>query len=162
MVSVLFITFVICLFVGVPVAFSLGVASLAYFLGAGMPIATFSQRFFAGIDSFTLLCIPGFTLAGNLMNQGGISDKLMDFCDKLVGHLTGGMAYANIMASMIFAGISGTALSDTVALGGIEIPMMVDMGYDADFSVAVTAASSCMGPIIPPSLPMIIDRKSVV
>ena len=155
MVSVLFITFVICLFVGVPVAFSLGVASLAYFLGAGMPIATFSQRFFAGIDSFTLLCISGFTLAGNLMNQGGISDKLMDFCDKLVGHLTGGMAYANIMASMIFAGISGTALSDTVALGGIEIPMMVDMGYDADFSVAVTAASSCMGPIIPPSLPMI-------
>ena len=155
MVSVLFITFVICLFIGVPVAFSLGLASLAYFLGANMPIATFSQRFFAGIDSFTLLCIPGFTLAGNLMNQGGISDKLMDFCDKLVGHLTGGMAYANIMASMIFAGISGTALSDTVALGGIEIPMMVDLGYDKSFSVAVTAASSCMGPIIPPSLPMI-------
>ena len=121
-----------------------------------MPIQTFAQRFFAGIDSFTLLCIPGFTLAGNLMNQGGISDKLMDFCDKLVGHLTGGMAYANIMASMIFAGISGTALSDTVALGGIEIPMMVDMGYDADFSVAVTAASSCMGPIIPPSIIMVI------
>ena len=94
MVSVLFITFVICLFIGVPVAFSLGLASLAYFLGANMPIATFSQRFFAGIDSFTLLCIPGFTLAGNLMNQGGISDKLMDFCDKLVGHLTGGMAYS--------------------------------------------------------------------
>ena len=128
MVSVLFITFVICLFIGVPVAFSLGLASLAYFLGANMPIATFSQRFFAGIDSFTLLCIPGFTLAGNLMNQGGISDKLMDFCDKLVGHLTGGMAYANIMASMIFAGISGTALSDTVALGGIEIPMMLFRG----------------------------------
>ena len=156
MVPVLFITFIICLFIGVPVAFSLGFSALAYFLGANMPIATFSQRFFAGLDSFTLLCIPGFTLAGNLMNQGGISDKLMDFCDKLVGHLTGGMAYANIMASMIFAGISGTALSDTVALGGIEIPMMVDLGYDADFSVAVTAASSCMGPIIPPSLPMII------
>ena len=153
MVPVLFITFIICLFIGVPVAFSLGFSALAYFLGANMPIATFSQRFFAGLDSFTLLCIPGFTLAGNLMNQGGISDKLMDFCDKLVGHLTGGMAYANIMASMIFAGISGTALS--VALGGIEIPMMVDLGYDADFSVAVTAASSCMGPIIPPSLPMI-------
>lgn len=155
MVSVLFVTFLVCLFIGVPVAFSLGLASLAYFMAAGMPIATYAQRFFAGIDSFTLLCIPGFTLAGNLMNQGGISDKLMDFCDKLVGHLTGGLAYANIMASMIFAGISGTALSDTVALGGIEIPMMVNMGYDADFSVAVTAASSCMGPIIPPSLPMI-------
>lgn len=155
MVAVLFITFLVCLVVGVPVAFSLGISSLAYFVGAGMPITTFAQRFFAGIDSFTLLCIPGFTLAGNLMNQGGISDKLMDFCEKMVGHLTGGMAYANILASMIFAGISGTALSDTVALGGIEIPMMVEMGYDADFSVAVTAASSCMGPIIPPSLPMI-------
>jgi tripartite ATP-independent transporter DctM subunit len=155
MVAVLFITFLFCLFIGVPVAFSLGFASLAYFLGTGMPIATYAQRFFAGIDSFTLLCIPGFTFAGNLMNQGGISDKLMDFCDKLVGHLTGGAAYANILASMIFAGISGTALSDTVALGGVEIPMMIDMGYDADFSVAVTAASSCMGPIIPPSLPMI-------
>lgn len=155
MVAVLFITFLVFLFLGFPVAFSLGLSSLIYFLGAGMPIATYSQRFFAGIDSFTLLCIPGFTLAGNLMNQGGISDKLMDFCDTLLGHLTGGLAYANIMASMIFAGISGTALSDTVALGGIEIPMMVNSGYDAPFSVAVTAASSCLGPIIPPSVPMI-------
>ena len=153
MVAVLFITFLIFLFLGFPVTFSLGLSSLIYFMGAGMPIATYSQRFFAGIDSFTLLCIPGFTLAGNLMNQGGISDKLMDFCDTLLGHLTGGLAYANIMASMIFAGISGTALSDTVALGGIEIPMMVNSGYDAPFSVAVTAASSCLGPIIPPPSP---------
>lgn len=155
MVAVLFISFLVLLFVGVPVAFSLGLSSLAYFLGSGMPIATFAQRFFAGIDSFTLLCIPGFTLAGNLMNAGGISDKLMDFCDALLGHLTGGLAYANILASMIFAGISGTALSDTVALGGIEIPMMVNSGYDAPFSVAVTASSSCLGPIVPPSVPMI-------
>ena len=155
MVAVLFISFLILLFVGVPVAFSLGLSSLAYFLGSGMPITTFAQRFFAGIDSFTLLCIPGFTLAGNLMNAGGISDKLMDFCDALLGHLTGGLAYANILASMIFAGISGTALSDTVALGGIEIPMMVNSGYDAPFSVAVTASSSCLGPIVPPSVPMI-------
>ena len=155
MVIVLFVTFLFFLFLGFPVAFSLGLSSLIYFTGAGMPITTFAQRFFAGLDSFTLLCIPGFTLAGNLMNQGGISDKLMDFCDTLLGHLTGGLAYANIMASMIFAGISGTALSDTVALGGIEIPMMVNSGYDAPFSVAVTAASSCLGPIIPPSVPMI-------
>lgn len=156
MVGVLFISFLVCLAVGVPVAFSLGIASCLYFLGSGMPIVQFAQRFFAGMDSFTLLCIPGFTLAGNLMNQGGISDKLLGFADALVGHLRGGLAYANILASMVFAGISGTALADTVALGGIEIPMMVQQGYDTPFSVAVTASSSCMGPIIPPSVPMII------
>ena len=156
MVTVLFVSFVICLAVGVPVAFSLGIASCLYFVGTGMPIVQFAQRFFAGMDSFTLLCIPGFTLAGNLMNQGGISDKLLEFADALVGHLRGGLAYANILASMVFAGISGTALADTVALGGIEIPMMVNQGYDVPFSVAVTASSSCMGPIIPPSVPMII------
>ncbi|MCR4706544.1 MAG: TRAP transporter large permease [Clostridiales bacterium] len=156
MVSVLFLSFLICLAVGVPVAFSLGIASCLYFVGSGMPIVQFAQRFFAGMDSFTLLCIPGFTLAGNLMNQGGISDKLLGFADALVGHLRGGLAYANILASMVFAGISGTALADTVALGGIEIPMMVTQGYDVPFSVAVTASSSCMGPIIPPSVPMII------
>jgi len=156
MVAALFITFVVCLFVGIPVAFSLGVASLVYFLGTGMPIIQFAQRFFAGMDSFTLLCIPGFTFAGNLMNQGGISDKLLGFADAIVGHLSGGLAYANVLASMVFAGISGTALADTVSLGGIEIPMMAKQGYDVPFSVAVTAASSCMGPIIPPSVPMII------
>ena len=156
MVAVLFISFVICLAIGVPVAFSLGIASIIYFLGSGMPITQFAQRFFAGLDSFTLLCIPGFTFAGNLMNQGGISDKLLGFADAIVGHLSGGLAYANVLASMVFAGISGTALSDTVSLGGVEIPMMAKQGYDVPFSVAVTAASSCMGPIIPPSVPMII------
>ena len=90
------------------------------------------------------------------MNQGGISDKLLGFADAIVGHLSGGLAYANVLASMVFAGISGTALADTVSLGGIEIPMMAKQGYDVPFSVAVTAASSCMGPIIPPSVPMII------
>ena len=144
MVAALFITFVVCLFVGIPVAFSLGVASLVYFLGTGMPIIQFTQRFFAGMDSFTLLCIPGFTFAGNLMNQGGISDKLLGFADAIVGHLSGGLAYANVLASMVFAGISGTALADTVSLGGIEIPMMAKQGYDVPFSVAVTAASSCI------------------
>ncbi len=156
MVAVLFISFLICLFVGVPVAFSLGVASLIYFLGTGMPVTQFAQRFFGGMDSFTLLCIPGFTFAGNLMNQGGISDKLLNFMDAIVGHFRGGLAYANVLASMVFAGISGTALADTVSLGGVEIPMMAKQGYDVPFSVAVTAASSCMGPIIPPSVPMII------
>ena len=118
MIPVLFISFVVCLAVGVPVAFSLGVSSCLYFVGSGMPINTFAQKFFNGMDSFTLLCIPGFTFAGNLMNQGGISDKLLDFAEHAVGHLRGGLAYANVLASMVFAGLSGTALADTVSHRG--------------------------------------------
>ncbi len=155
MVAVLFISFVICLAIGVPVAFSLGISSLLYFLGSHMSLYMFAQRFFAGLNSFTLLCIPGFVFAGSLMNQGGITERLIGFCNKLVGHITGGLAIANVVASMFFAGISGTALADTVSIGGILIPAMKKEGYDADFSCAVTAASSCIGPIIPPSVPMI-------
>ncbi|MDR1834354.1 MAG: TRAP transporter large permease, partial [Fusobacteriaceae bacterium] len=156
MVALLFISFLICLALGVPVAFSLGLSSLFYFIGAGMPLQMYSQRFFAGLDSFTLLCIPGFVLAGNLMNFGGITERLIAFCNKLVGHFTGGLAIANVVASMIFAGISGTALADTVSVGGVLIPAMKKEGYDTDFTCAVTCSSSCIGPIIPPSLPMII------
>lgn len=155
MVAVLFITFIVCLALGVPVAFSLGVSSLVYFIGNGMSLYMFAQRFFAGLNSFTLLCIPGFVFAGSLMNQGGITERLIGFCNKIVGHITGGLAIANVVASMLFAGISGTALADTVSVGGVLIPAMKKEGYDSDFSCAVTAASSCIGPIIPPSVPMI-------
>lgn len=155
MVALLFITFIICLALGVPVAFSLGISSLVYFIGENMSLYMFAQRFFAGLNSFTLLCIPGFVFAGSLMNQGGITERLIGFCNKIVGHITGGLAIANVGASMLFAGISGTALADTVSVGGVLIPAMKKEGYDADFSCAVTAASSCIGPIIPPSVPMI-------
>ena len=155
MVAVLFITFIVCLALGVPVAFSLGLSSLVYFIGNDMSLYMFAQRFFAGLNSFTLLCIPGFVFAGSLMNQGGITERLIGFCNKIVGHITGGLAIANVVASMLFAGISGTALADTVSVGGVLIPSMKKEGYGADFSCAVTAASSCIGPIIPPSVPMI-------
>ncbi len=155
MVAVLFITFIVCLALGVPVAFSLGLSSLVYFIGNDMSLYMFAQRFFAGLNSFTLLCIPGFVFAGSLMNQGGITERLIGFCNKIVGHITGGLAIANVDASMLLAGISGTALADTVSVGGVLIPSMKKEGYDADFSCAVTAASSCIGPIIPPSVPMI-------
>lgn len=155
MVALLFISFIVCLALGVPVAFSLGVSSLLYFIGNGMSVYMFAQRFFAGLNSFTLLCIPGFVFAGALMNQGGITERLIGFCNKIVGHITGGLSIANVVASMLFAGISGTALADTVSVGGVLIPAMKKDGYDADFSCAVTAASSCIGPIIPPSVPMI-------
>lgn len=156
MLSVLFVSFLVLLGLGTPVAFSLGASSLLYFLTAGLPVQMYTQRFFAGLDSFTLLCIPGFFLAGALMNSGGITKKLINFSNKLVGHLDGGLAQANVVASMIFAGMSGTALADTVSLGGVLIPAMEEEGYDVDFACAVTAASSCVGPIIPPSVPMIV------
>ena len=156
MIIVLFASFIFLLMVGIPVAFCLGISSALYFVAAGMPPHMMAQRFFAGLDSFTLLCVPGFILAGNLMNNGGITNRIIDFCDKLVGHIRGGLGLANIVASMIFAGISGTAVADAASLGGVLIPAMKKQGYEADFSVGVTAASSCIGPIIPPSLPMII------
>ena len=155
MVAVLFIVFLLCLATGFPVAFSLGISSLVYFIGNDMSLYMFAQRFFGGLNSFTLLCIPGFVFAGSLMNQGGITERLIGFCNKLIGHIRGGLAIANVLASMLFAGISGTALADTVSVGGILIPAMKKEGYDSDFSCAVTAASSCIGPIIPPSVPMI-------
>ncbi|MBI9096349.1 MAG: TRAP transporter large permease [Sphaerochaeta sp.] len=155
MVVVLFVSFLVLLALGIPVAFSLAVSSLVYFIGAGIPLTMYTQRFFAGLDSFTLLCIPGFFLAGALMNAGGITERIISFSNKLFGHITGGLAVANVGASMIFAGISGTALADTVSIGGVLIPAMEKEGYDSDFACAITAASSTVGPIIPPSLPMI-------
>jgi tripartite ATP-independent transporter DctM subunit len=141
---------------GVPVAFSLGLSSLVYLAGAGIPLTVIPQRMFAGVNSFTLLCVPGFILAGNLMNQGGISDRIVRFSNALVGHVRGGLALANVVDSMVFAGVSGTAVADVSSLGAILIPAMHKEGYDMDFACAVTAASSCIGPIIPPSMPMII------
>ncbi|KEI73410.1 TRAP transporter large permease [Endozoicomonas elysicola] len=156
MTVILFVVFFALLFLGVPVAFSLGGASMIYLLLSDIPLVVIPQKMYAGIDSFTLLCIPGFVLAGNLMNGGGITHRIIKFCNSLVGHIRGGLGLANIGSSMVFAGISGTALADTASIGGIMIPAMKKEGYDAPFSCAVTAASSTIGPIIPPSLPMII------
>lgn len=148
--------FFLFLFAGIPVAFSLGCSVLYYFLVEGIPLITLPQKMFGGMNSFVLLCVPGFILAGNLMNQGGITYRIIDFANSLVGHIRGGLGQANIVASMVFAGISGTATADSASLGAILIPAMEREGYDTDFSCAVTAASSCIGPIIPPSLPMIV------
>lgn len=152
----MFVIFFLLLFAGVPVAFALGGSVLYYFLADSVPLITLPQKMFAGMNSFVLLCVPGFILAGNLMNQGGITYRIIDFANSLVGHIRGGLGQANIVASMVFAGISGTATADAASLGAILIPAMENEGYDTDFSCAVTAASSCIGPIIPPSLPMIV------
>lgn len=148
--------FFIFLFLGVPVAFSLGLSSFVYLLINDIPLMVIPQKMYAGMDSFTLLCIPGFVLAGNLMNGGGITERIIKCCNAFVGHIKGGLGLANIGSSMVFAGISGTALADTASIGGIMIPAMKKEGYGADYSAAVTASSSTIGPIIPPSLPMII------
>jgi tripartite ATP-independent transporter DctM subunit len=111
---------------------------------------------YSGIDVFILLSIPGFILSGNLMNHGGLTEKIISFCNHLLGHIRGGLGLANVGASMLFAGISGTAVSDTASIGSVMIPAMKKEGYDTGFSCAVTASSSTVGPIIPPSVPMII------
>ena len=155
-VTVLFLVFVGGLIAGVPVAITLGVSSLAYLLLAGIPPVVMPQKMYAGMDVFVLLSIPGFILAGNLMNQGGITERIIRFANSLVGWIRGGLGLTNIAASMLFGGITGTAVADAASIGGVMIPGMKKAGYPADFSAAVTAASSTVGPIIPPSVPMII------
>lgn len=156
MIWILFGVFLICLLAGVPIAFSLGLASFAYIVVAEIPWLIIPQKLYAGIDVFVLLCVPGFILAGNLMNQGGITERVVGFSNAMVGHIRGGLGLANIVASMIFAGISGTAVADSASLGAVLIPAMKKEGYAPEFACAVTASSSTIGPIIPPSLPMII------
>ena len=156
MIWLLFIVFIVCLILRFPIAFSLGLSCLVYLLAMGIPLIVLPMKLYSGIDVFVLLSIPGFILAGNLMNHGGLTEKIITFCNHLLGHIRGGLALANIGASMLFAGISGTAISDTASIGSVLIPAMRKEGYDTDFSCAVTASSSTVGPIIPPSVPMII------
>ncbi|ALG75416.1 C4-dicarboxylate ABC transporter permease [Azospirillum thiophilum] len=156
MVTALFLTFAILLILGAPVGIALGGASAVYLVGSDIDLAVVPQFMYAGMDSFVLLCIPGFVLAGNLMNGGGITDQIVQFSNRLVGHIRGGLGLANVTGSMVFAGISGTAVAETASIGAVMIPAMRKSGYDAPFAAAVTAAASTVGPIIPPSVPMII------
>ena len=154
--AILIGVFILGLVIGVPVAVTLGLASVAYLLFEGIPLVSVPQKMYAGMDVFVLLCIPGFILAGNLMNGGGITERIIRFANALVGWVRGGLGLTNVAASMLFGGISGTAVADAASIGGMMIPGMQKAGYPADFSAAVTAASSTVGPIIPPSVPMII------
>jgi tripartite ATP-independent transporter DctM subunit len=148
--------FFLLLILRFPIAFSLGISTLVYILMEGYPLVIVPLKMYSGIDLFVLLSIPGFILAGNLMNSCGMTDRIIRFCNHLLGHIRGGLSLANIGASMVFAGISGTAISDTASIGSVMIPAMKREGYETDFACAVTSASSTIGPIIPPSLPMII------
>src|SRR5207248_8558576 len=132
-------------------------SALVYILLTGeTPPFVVVHRMISGIDSFPLLAVPFFILAGNLMNNAGITNRIYDFALALVGWLKGGLGHVNIIGSVIFAGMSGTAIADAAGLGPIEIKAMRDQGYPIEFSVGVTAASATLGPIIPPSLPFVI------
>jgi tripartite ATP-independent transporter DctM subunit len=155
--TVAVLIFLLVLLAGVPVFIALAGSSLIYthFL-AGIPDFVILHRMVGGIDSFPLLAVPFFILAGNLMNSAGITNRIYDFAVASVGWMRGGLAHVNIMGSVIFAGMSGTAIADAAGLGTIEIKAMKDHGYSPEFSVGVTAASATLGPIIPPSLPFVI------
>lgn len=152
MLAVMLIT----IFLGVPVGFSIGLSSIFVLWLNGMPFSIFIQNFAMGMNSFSLLAIPFFILAGKLMNTSGITERIFTSVTDLVGHFRGGLAQVNIVSSLIFAGMSGSATADAAGLGMVEIKAMDNAGYDRDFSVAVTAASSTIGPIIPPSIIMVI------
>ena len=157
LVVTLLISFSIFLIIGVPIAFVLGLTPLVAFLYEGEPpLMLVAQRIFTGMDNPVLMAIPFFILAGNIMSAGGLTQRLVTFCKVLVGSVRGGLAHINVVISMIFAGITGAAVADTSAIGSILIPAMEREGYDVDFSSAVTATSSTIGPVIPPSIPFII------
>jgi TRAP-type C4-dicarboxylate transport system permease large subunit len=142
---------------GLPVAIAMAGSSLLYILLSGnQPGLTVIHRMIGGIDSFPLLAVPFFILAGNLMNNAGVTNRIYNFALALVGWLKGGLGHVNVVGSVIFAGMSGTAIADAAGLGTVEIKAMKDHGYDLEFAVGVTAASATLGPIIPPSLPFVI------
>jgi tripartite ATP-independent transporter DctM subunit len=156
MLVLLFGALLVLLLAGVPVFAALGIAAALYVIAAGIPPLIVVQQMFDGIDKFPLLAVPFFILAGTLMNSGRITDELFAFARSVVGHLRGGLGHVNILASLIFSGMSGTAVADAGGLGTVEMKAMRDQGYPARFAVGITAASSTIGPIIPPSLAMIV------
>lgn len=157
MISLLLIgVFFLLLILGIPVAFSLGIATLFAISLTDIPIIIVFQRMFAGINSFVLICIPFFILMGNIMEKGGIARRIVNFSNLIIGRIKGGLAAVNVLASMFFAGISGSAVADTSSIGSILIPMMNEEGYDRGFSAAITCTSSTIGLIIPPSNSMIL------
>lgn len=154
--SILFGVFALGLFCGMPVAFALGLASVAGFLYEGLPLFIGFQRVLSGVSVFSLLAIPFFIFAGELMMQGGIANRLVKLAASAVGSLRGGLGVVNVLSSMLFGGISGSAVADTSALGSILIPVMKEKGYDPDYAVNVTVTSSVAGVVIPPSHNMIL------
>lgn len=153
---VLFLIFFGLIVIGFPVAISIGLSAVISLISNGYPLIVIAQKMVTGIDSFTFIAIPLFILAGELMNVGKITDKIFKFAEANVGWIPGGLGHANVVASVIFAGMSGSAIADAGGLGTVELKAMKDAGFDDEFSSAITAASSTIGPIFPPSIPFVI------
>lgn len=153
---VLLVVFVIALLMGVPVAFSMALSSLVAVIMSGFSLRVAPQMVAVGVQSFPLMAVPFFILAGNLMNTGGITRRIYNFALSIVGHLPGGLGHVSVVASMIFAGISGSAAADAAGLGLIEVKAMSEEGYGKAFAAAIVAAAAVIGPIIPPSIIMVI------
>ena len=149
---------VLCIAIGLPVAVSLGLTATGFYALQGdfRFLAMLPQRMFSATTGFTLLAIPFFILAGNLMNTGGITVRIFRFANACVGHVRGGLGQVNVLASLFFSGMSGAAVADAAGLGQVELKAMADKGYDPDFSAAITAASSTIGPVFPPSIPLVL------
>lgn len=157
MIWIMIMMIVALALIGVPMSFSMLTGSVWFMLTSGMPQTLMIQRLIMAVgDSFSMLAIPFFMLAGTIMNAGGVAARIFDFCNTLVGHIPGGLGHVNVFCSVIFAGMSGSALADTGGIGAIELKAMKDQGFDEDFSAAITGASSCLGPIIPPSTGMVL------
>lgn len=153
---VLIVVFLIVLFFGMPISMGMGIGTLASMIAGGYDFSTLPMLIQKGANSYTLISIPYFILAANIMNKGGITNRIFDFCESIVGWMHGGLAQVNVISSVIFAGISGTSSADAAGLGMVEIEAMDRAGYDRKWSVGITMASSILGPIIPPSVGFIV------
>ncbi len=148
---------VVLIAIGMPIAFAMALSALCFVMVYPMgPLIVMPQRMTNGIDSFVLMAVPFFVLVGELMNTGGITNRIFKFANDLVGHFKCGLGYVNVLASMVFSGMSGSAVADASGLGAVEMRAMEEAGYDKNFSAAVTAASSTIGPLVPPSIPFVI------
>jgi tripartite ATP-independent transporter DctM subunit len=159
---VIFVALVGMVMLGVPIFAAMGLTAAGTFIlmGEAFVLPMMAQRMYVATTGFTLLAIPFFILAGNLMNYGGITQRVFDFARALVGHIRGGLGHVNVVASMIFSGMSGAAVADAAGLGLVEMKAMTENGYDKEFSAAITAASSTIGPVVPPSIAFVIYGSS--
>jgi C4-dicarboxylate transporter, DctM subunit len=147
---------IVTLLLGMPISFAMGTIGLAYLLANGLSLITIAQKVYTGMDSFLLLAIPFFLLAGALMNRGGITRRLVDFAYTLVGHVPGGLGHVTVVANLIMAGMSGTAAADAVATGTVLIPSMIRNNYSPGFAAAISACAAAIGPMVPPSVAFVI------
>lgn len=154
--GVFFLIFFALLLIGVPIYMSMLVPSILYLVMNEMSLLMLAQKCMNGLNSFTLIAIPFFIMAAQVMNSGSVTNRIFDFCRSLVGHFKGGLGYVNVLSSVIFSGMSGSAVADVGGLGQVEIKAMRDAGYDEGFTIGVTAASGTIGPIIPPSIPFVV------